>query len=70
MTGAIYTELDEVKAQVTALANILEGLTPGSLESNTLRGLSLLAWHIVTDIDGIQGELEGLAGKPRRPGRG
>jgi hypothetical protein len=40
------------------------------MEQDTLRGLSLLAWHIVTDIDGIQRELEGLADKPpRRSGR-
>jgi nucleoid DNA-binding protein len=68
MTGAIHADLTDLKAQVTALANLLEGLTPGNLESNTPRGLSLLAWHIVTDIDGIQRELEALADSPsRRP---
>jgi hypothetical protein len=71
MTGAIHADLIDVKVQATALANLLEGLTPGSLESNTPRGLSLLAWHIVTDIDGIQRELEALADSPpRRPDRG
>jgi hypothetical protein len=45
MTGAIHADLIDVKAQVTALANLFEGLTPGSLESNTLRDLSLMAYR-------------------------
>jgi hypothetical protein len=36
MTGAAYADLDNVKVQVTAPANILERLTPESLENNTL----------------------------------
>jgi hypothetical protein len=68
--GAIHADLGNVKDQVTALANVLAGLTPGSLEPPTLRGLSLLAWHIVMDIDGIQRDLEDAADTSRRSGRG
>jgi hypothetical protein len=71
MTGAVHADLIDVKAQVTALANILEGLTPGSLESGTLRGLSLLVRHIAGDVDNILREIETLdSGPSRRPGRG
>jgi hypothetical protein len=71
MNGAVHADLIDVKAQVTALANVLEGLTPGSLESGTLRGLSLIAWHIAGDIDNVLREIEGLDDKPpRRPGHG
>jgi hypothetical protein len=71
MIGAIHADLIDVKAEVTTLANLLEWLTPGGLESNTPRGLSLLAWHIAGDIDNALRDLEGLADGPlRKPGRG
>jgi hypothetical protein len=71
MTGAIHADLMDVKAQVSALANLLEGLTPGILESGTVRGLSLMARHIAGDINNVLGEIETLdSGPPRRPGRG
>jgi hypothetical protein len=71
MTGAIHADLTDLKAQVTALANILEGLTPGSLESGTLRGLSLMTRHIAGDVDNVLREIETLDSRPpRRPGRG
>jgi hypothetical protein len=63
MTGAIYADLDEVKARVTALADCLDGIAApgrGPIDRDIFRGLSLLTWHIVTDIDGIQRELEAL----------
>jgi hypothetical protein len=69
MTEAIHADLNEVKAEVIALADCLERLAPcQGIDRNTPRGLSLLAWHIVTDIDGIQRELEALADKPRKHG--
>jgi hypothetical protein len=71
MTGAIHVNLMDVKAQVTALANLLEGLAPGNLESGILRGLSLMARHIAGDIDNVLREMETLDSEPpRRPGRG
>jgi hypothetical protein len=71
MTGAVHADLMDVKAQVTALANLLEGLTPGNLENSTLRGLSLLARHIAGDIDNALREIETLNSEPpRRSGRG
>jgi hypothetical protein len=70
MTGAIHADLIGVKAQITALADCLEGLTPGSLDNGTLRGLSLIAWHIAGDVDNVLREIEGLDDKPpRRLGR-
>jgi hypothetical protein len=71
MTGAVHADLIDVKVQITALANLLEGLTPGSLESGTLRGLSLMARHIAGDVDNVLREIEDLDDKPpRRSGRG
>jgi hypothetical protein len=71
MTGAVHADLMDVKAQVSALANLLEGLAPGNPESGATRGLSLLAWHIVEDIDNTLREIEALNSEPsRRPGRG
>jgi hypothetical protein len=61
MTGAIHADLDEVKAQVTSLADCLDGIgSPGRgpMEQDTLRGLSLFAWHIAQDISTIQREIE------------
>jgi hypothetical protein len=69
MIGAIHADLDEVKAQVMALADCLERLAScQGIDRNTPRGLSLLAGHIVSDIDVIQRELEALADKPRKHG--
>jgi hypothetical protein len=71
MNGAVHADLIDVKAQLTALASLLEGLTPGSFESGTLRGLSIMARHIAGDVDNVLREIEGLDDKPpRRPGRG
>jgi hypothetical protein len=56
---AIYADLEDVKTQVIALADLLNR-PPGSgpIERETPRGLSRLAWHISRDIDRIQREIE------------
>jgi hypothetical protein len=61
MTGAIYVELDKARQQAAALADCLDGIgSPGRgpMEQDTLRGLSLFAWHIARDISAIQREIE------------
>jgi hypothetical protein len=71
MTGAVHADLLNVRAEVMALADCLERLAPcRGIDRDTPRGLSLLAWHIAEDVDNVLRELEGLADKPRRPGRG
>jgi hypothetical protein len=42
MTGAIHADLIDVKAQVTALANLLEGLTPEALKAIPSRAFPFL----------------------------
>ena len=59
--GAIYAELDKARAQTAALADCLDGIgSPGRgpIEQDTLRGLSLFAWHIVQDISAVQREIQ------------
>ena len=71
MTGAIHTDLLNVRAEVMALADCLERLAPcRGIDRDTPRGLSLLAWHIAKDIDNVLREIETLDSEPRRPGRG
>jgi tRNA(Phe) wybutosine-synthesizing methylase Tyw3 len=71
MTGVIHADLINVKAEIAALADCLGRLTLGNLENNTLRGLSLFAWHIAGDADNVLREIETLNSElPRRPGRG
>jgi len=55
--GAIYAELEEVRSELIALADLLEHLPAGAMEKATPAGLSRLAWHIAQDIDGR--EIEG-----------
>jgi hypothetical protein len=59
--AALYSNLDQIKSQVIAMADLLDR-PPGSgpVDRETPRGLSRLAWHIVTDIEGIQREFEAL----------
>jgi hypothetical protein len=74
MTGAIYVELDKARQQAAALADCLDGISSpgrGPMEQDTLRGLSLFAWHIAGDIDNALWEIEALnVEPPRRQGRG
>ena len=56
--GAIFAELEEVRSEVIALADLLDHLPAGSMEKQTPAGLSRLAWHIARDIEGIQRETE------------
>jgi hypothetical protein len=70
MTGAVHTDLDKTRQEAAALADCLDGIAApgrGPMERDTLRGLSLLAWHIVTDIDNALREAEALDGGP--PGK-
>ncbi|MDR1933789.1 MAG: hypothetical protein LBQ57_13315 [Spirochaetales bacterium] len=57
--AALYADLDQVRAQIIVLADMLNR-PPGSgpIELETPRGLSLIAWHIIQDIDCIQREIE------------
>jgi hypothetical protein len=57
--GAIHSDLEQVKAQIIALADLLDR-PPGSgpIDRETPRGLSRLAWHIAKDIEGIEREIE------------
>ena len=57
-TGAIYAELEEIRSEITALADLLEHLPARQMERATPAGLSRLAWHISKDIEGIQREIE------------
>jgi hypothetical protein len=57
-SGAVHWELEEVRQEVIALADLLEYLPSGTMEKQTPAGLSRLAWHIAQDIDGIQREIE------------
>jgi hypothetical protein len=72
MTGALHADLIDVKAELMALADCLERLTPcQGIDRNTPRGLSLMAWHIAGDIDHILREIEALRDTPpRSAGRG
>jgi hypothetical protein len=58
-TGAIHTELEQVRSEVIALADLLEHIPiSGAIERETPAGLSCLAWHIAKDIEGVQREIE------------
>jgi hypothetical protein len=72
MIKAVHADLLDVKAQVTALADCLDGIAGrGPMEPESLRGLSFFAWCVVEDIDRIQRQIETLADTPpRRSGRG
>jgi hypothetical protein len=53
----MYSDLNNARAQIIALADLLDR-PPGRLEGETLRGLSLLAWHIADDIGVVLKDLE------------
>jgi hypothetical protein len=70
MTGAIHADMDKARQEAAALADCLDGIASpgrGPMEQDTLRGLSLLARHIVTDIDDALREVEASDGEP--PGK-
>jgi hypothetical protein len=57
--GAIHTDLEAAKAEVIALADLLDHLpASGAIEKETPAGLSRLAWHIAKDIEAVQREIE------------
>jgi hypothetical protein len=57
--GAIHSDLEQAKAEMIALADLLERLPASvAMEKETPRGLSRLAWHIAKDIEGIEREIE------------
>jgi hypothetical protein len=65
MTGAVHADLEKAR-QEAALADCLDGIAApdrGPMERDTLRGISLLAWH----IDDALREVEALDGEP--PGK-
>jgi hypothetical protein len=54
--GAIHTELEQVRSEVIALADLLDHMS-GAIERETPAGLSRLAWHIAKDIEAVQREI-------------
>jgi hypothetical protein len=57
--GAIHTELEQVRSEVIALADLLDHIPiSGAIEKETPAGLSRLAWHIAKDIEAVQREIE------------
>ena len=57
--GAIHAELEAVRAEVIALADLLEHVPmSGAMEKETPSGLSRLAWHVAKDIEAIEREIE------------
>jgi hypothetical protein len=57
--GAIHADLEQAKAEVIALADLLEHIpVSGAMEKQTPAGLSRLAWHIAKDIGEVQREIE------------
>ncbi|GHV77158.1 hypothetical protein AGMMS49942_19790 [Spirochaetia bacterium] len=52
--GAIHMKLETAKAEVIALADLLDHLpASGAMEKQTPAGLSRLAWHIAKDIEAV-----------------
>jgi hypothetical protein len=73
MNAAIYSSLDNARAQTAALAECLDAVASfgrGPIDRDTIRGLSILAGHIAGDISAVQRELESLTDQSRRPGSG
>ena len=69
MTGAIHADLDKARQQAAALSDCLDGIASpgrGPIARDTLRGLSVLAWHIARDIDNVLREIETLTDTPPR----
>jgi hypothetical protein len=57
--GAIHADLEAAKAEVIALADLLEHLpVSGAIEKETPAGLSRLAWRVAKDIEAIEREIE------------
>jgi hypothetical protein len=57
--GAIHAELEAAKAEVIALADLLDHVPmSGAMEKQTPAGLARLAWHIAKDIEAVQREIE------------
>ena len=57
--GAIHADLEAAKAEVIALADLLEHIPmSGAMEKQTPAGLSRLAWHIAQDVGNILQEIE------------